>query len=530
MNDKTQEKQRLLIVDDSKVIRVTARKILRDHFETIEAVDGEDAWQILTGEESFSLVVSDLNMPNLDGFGLLERIRNSHLPHVHELPVIIITGANDTESTMKQARQAGATDFIGKPFDAVHLLARTQAHANSHAATNTLMVEKTRLEDSLTIDGLTGLSNEVSFMERGYQQLAFAIRHNSSLAVFRIEIDDFGDLFQQHGDEFVEAVIHSMGKTLSGAIRQEDTAARIGTARFALLLPGMNTAGIRSLAERISRESSEHTHNSGDSQVRVTASIGVGAPDIRRDTRLDELLSLADQRLVQAIAQGGNRIVYEIADKPPAMDEHSAEDSAIEDSASNELPTNVAIMNPFQDESAEVEEIEIFSPDLPLDLFVNRNNKPAKIECLSAGSSEPSSNTFAGPVPDNIVDLPAPETSGKEAVTAPGSPEGVMVTYPASPANDTDEAQAEASTPETGEDSITISAPITGQSQPAPDIKAANDTQAITDTTLDVSAQGVTGQIMSHDTADADEPEIPPQRKGFLRRMLALFGRSRSRK
>lgn len=518
MNDKTQEKQRLLIVDDSKVIRVTARKILRDHFETIEAVDGEDAWQILTGEESFSLVVSDLNMPNLDGFGLLERIRNSHLPHVHELPVIIITGANDTESTMKQARQAGATDFIGKPFDAVHLLARTQAHANSHAATNTLMEEKTRLEDSLTIDGLTGLSNEASFMERGYQQLAFAIRHNSSLAVFRIEIDDFGDLFQQHGDEFVEAVIHSMGKTLSGAIRQEDTAARIGTARFALLLPGMNTAGIRSLAERISRESSEHTHNLGDSQVQVTASIGVGAPDIRRDTRLDELLSLADQRLVQAIAQGGNRIVYETADKPPAMEEYSAEDSV-----SKELPTNVAIMNPFQDESAEVEEIEIFSPDLPLDLFVNRNNKPAKIECLSAGSSEPSSNTFAGPVPDNIVDLPAPETSGKEAVTAPGSPEGVMVTYPASPANNTDEVQAQASTPETGEDSITISAPITRQSQPAPDIKATNDT-------LDVSAQGVTGQIMSQDTADADEPEIPPQRKGFLRRILALFGKSRSRK
>lgn len=525
MNDKTQEKQRLLIVDDSKVIRVTARKILRDHFETIEAVDGEDAWQILTGEESFSLVVSDLNMPNLDGFELLERIRNSHLPHVHELPVIIITGANDTESTMKQARQAGATDFIGKPFDAVHLLARTQAHANSHAVTSTLMEEKTLLEDSLTIDGLTGLSNEVSFMERGYQQLAFAIRHNSSLAVFRVEIDNFGDLFQQYGEEFVEAVIHSMGKTLTGAIRQEDTAARIGTARFALLLPGMNTTGIRSLAERISRESSEHTHNLGDSQVRVTASIGVGAPDIRRDTRLDELLSLADQRLVQAIAQGGNRIVYETADKPPSMEEHSAEDPA-----SNELPTNVAIMNPFQDESAEVEEIEIFSPDLPLNLFINRNNKPAKTECLSAGSSEPSSNTFAGPVPDNIVDLPAPEISGKEAVTAPGSPEGIMVTYPASPANDTDEAQAEASTPETGEDTIIISAPITRQSQPAPEIKAANETQAATDATLELSAQGVTSQVMSDDTADPDEPEMPPQRKGFLRRMLALFGRSCSRK
>ena len=122
MNDKSNEKQRLLIVDDSKVIRVTARKILRDHFEIIEAVDGENAWEVLNADEPVSLVVSDLTMPKLDGFGLLKRIRNSQLPHVRGLPVIIITGANDTEATMAQARQDGATDFIGKPCDAVHLL------------------------------------------------------------------------------------------------------------------------------------------------------------------------------------------------------------------------------------------------------------------------------------------------------------------------------------------------------------------------------------------------------------------------
>ena len=121
MSAKTGEKQRLLIVDDSKVIRVTARKILRDHFDTVEAVDGENAWEVLSNEEPFSLVVSDLTMPHLDGFGLLERIRTSHLPHVREVPVIIITGANDSETVKKRATEAGATDFIGKPFDSVLL-------------------------------------------------------------------------------------------------------------------------------------------------------------------------------------------------------------------------------------------------------------------------------------------------------------------------------------------------------------------------------------------------------------------------
>ena len=125
MSDTPGNKQRLLIVDDSKVIRVTARKILRDHFETVEAVDGENAWEILNSSAPFSVIVSDLTMPNLDGFGLLERIRKSQQPHIREIPVIVITGANDSEAVKQRASTAGATDFIGKPFDSVHLLART---------------------------------------------------------------------------------------------------------------------------------------------------------------------------------------------------------------------------------------------------------------------------------------------------------------------------------------------------------------------------------------------------------------------
>jgi two-component system cell cycle response regulator len=181
MSDNTEPKQRLLIVDDSKVIRVTARKILRDHFETIEAVDGENAWEVLNNEGPFSLVVSDLTMPNLDGFGLLERIRSSQHPDIHDIPVIIITGANDSETTKARASQAGATDFIGKPFDSVHLLARTQAHASAHAVTHALQQETFSLEEKVTTDPLSGLPNEIAFMERGYQQLSYAIRHKTAL-------------------------------------------------------------------------------------------------------------------------------------------------------------------------------------------------------------------------------------------------------------------------------------------------------------------------------------------------------------
>ena len=219
------EQQRLLIVDDSKVVRVTARKILGEHFETVEAIDGENAWDILSSEAPFSLIISDLNMPNLDGFGLLERIRHTHLPHISNLPVIIITGANDSDAIKERATLAGATDFIGKPFDSVHLLARAQAHASAHSNACTLRKENLALEDASAIDPLTKIANEMTFMERGYQQLAYAVRHYSRLSVFRIEIDNFGALYKTHGEGVAESIVQTIASVLTTALRHEDTLA-----------------------------------------------------------------------------------------------------------------------------------------------------------------------------------------------------------------------------------------------------------------------------------------------------------------
>jgi diguanylate cyclase (GGDEF)-like protein len=304
----------LLIVDDSKVVRITARKILGDHFETVEALDGENAWDILTSEAPFSLVISDLSMPNLDGFGLLERIRHTHLPHISNLPVIIITGANDSEAIKERATEAGATDFIGKPFDSVHLLARAQAHASAHSNAQELKEETIALEETSAIDPLTKIANERTFMERGYQLLAYAVRHNTRLSVFHIEVDNFGDIYKTHGDSIAESIVQTVAATLTTAIRHEDTAARLGTARFSLLLPGLNNNGIHNLADRIRKNISKRVLKHGEARIHYTVSIGVAAMEIRRNTRFDDLLTVAGNRLAYAIAHGGDQSVYDDAD------------------------------------------------------------------------------------------------------------------------------------------------------------------------------------------------------------------------
>lgn len=322
MSDNSGNKQRLLIVDDSKVIRVTARKILQNRFQTVEAVDGNNAWDILTSQEPFSLIISDLTMPNLDGFGLLEKIRSSNEPHIRNIPVIIITGANDSEATMQRASAAGATDFIGKPFDSVHLLARTEAHAGAYATNNALTEENILLEDQALADPLTGLANDTAFMEQGCALLAYAIRHDSTLALASLEIDNFDVIVKTHDAEAGELVIKSVASALAANIRKEDLAARTGAARFALLLPGMNVSGVGKLSERITADIGKHAVISAGKRVRFTVSIGIAAPEIRADTGFDELLAAAGESLKQAVAKGGNRVV------PPTSPQRTAEHPA----------------------------------------------------------------------------------------------------------------------------------------------------------------------------------------------------------
>lgn len=534
MSDNTGSKQRLLIVDDSKVIRVTARKILRDHFETIEAVDGENGWEVLNNEGPFSLVVSDLTMPNLDGFGLLDRIRNSRNPDIQDIPVIIITGANDSETTKARASEAGATDFIGKPFDSVHLLARTQAHASARTVTHALQQETFSLEEQATTDPLSGLPNENAFMERGYQHLSYAIRHKTALSIFLVEIDGYPELVRQHGKAVNASIISSVADKLHAEVRQEDMVARTGTARFGLLLPGVNKAELHSFSERLNRSISTSPVKQGQDRIKLTISIGVATPDIRRDTRLDGLLAEAARCLSHARSQGGNRTVF--ADSITDVIEIHAPDLAdaavlpaeavIEPAAvASEKGAEAAI-------SLELEPQEISADELPT------------IECREMPDTEPLPGRFAGPVPDsmgadnagmqsgngmegrsqhNDLNIEEPTVPQGKAVFAiddreTGFEETIVITAPFDVySTETNESTADADWKH-NLGKVASANPATTAAQPAtPGNAAANPME------------------QEQEQAEADTPENrapeteSPQRRGFFRRLLAAirppFGR-----
>ncbi|MBW8368051.1 MAG: response regulator [Arenimonas sp.] len=240
MDPESVAKARILVVDDSKLMRKAAHKMLGDEFDVLTADDGELAWTELAADPSIQVVFTDLNMPNLDGYQLLQRIRNSEDTSLASLPVIVVTGADNDEAARMRALDMGATDFITKPFTTVDLLARARAHANNQRITR-------RLHAQSTVDALTGLGNLAGFLDRLQQDISFARRHQTGLSVMRLEIVDFRRLFLYHGRAVADALVLQVARLLRSRIRKEDTGARVGLGGFALSLPAGDAAGMEGM-------------------------------------------------------------------------------------------------------------------------------------------------------------------------------------------------------------------------------------------------------------------------------------------
>src|SRR6267142_7091854 len=103
--------KKVLIVDDSKFVRTTFNRILSTSFAVREGADNETGWQAIESDSSIVMVVSDIDMPKLDGFGLLERMRSSSDARIKAMPIIVISG-NQNEAAKKRCRDLGANDFI----------------------------------------------------------------------------------------------------------------------------------------------------------------------------------------------------------------------------------------------------------------------------------------------------------------------------------------------------------------------------------------------------------------------------------
>jgi len=291
----------VLVIDDSRVIRRAITKTLADEFALIEAEDGEAGWAHIAADPRIQVVITDVEMPKLDGYSLLGRLRAAEDPRLRDLPVIVLTGTQD-EQTRARAFACGATDFVIKPIDGVQLLARTRTHARLDQTTRKLAETAKSLEEHTAIDPLTELHSRRYLLQRAKQDLAFAKRHRQDLALIRIEFDNFRTIYKHYGDEICDQMFIWLAGLMRANTRTEDTPARIRGGEFAILAPCANHREASALCERLRAAVAATPFKLNGVAVPLTISLGVATLVGDKAETVEELLARAEERLAQARA------------------------------------------------------------------------------------------------------------------------------------------------------------------------------------------------------------------------------------
>jgi diguanylate cyclase (GGDEF)-like protein len=373
---------RVLIVDDSKVARTAIRTVLEGEFEVIEAEDGEQGWQALATNDSIRAVVTDANMPNLDGYGLISRIRGSPEVWIQNIPVVMVTGVEE-KAARARALEAGVTDFFHKPVYKTVFLDKIRTHVRLGQATRKLIETSAALAEEGAIDPVTGINSRRYFLERVAQDLAYSKRHAQNLSIIFIEADGFEELARAGDDTITERLLIWLAHQLKETVRTEDTIARINDSRFAVTMVNSGRLEAAVLGDRLRKLITATDFIHGDVPRRITVSlclVSVGRDPIES---VDDFLVIADRRLAQARGEGGNRMIS--SDSPETqMDESMTELLSSLDALLQDVERNGDKLAPYLTELVEraVRILEVGNDNLGLDILDGIRYIKAKLHPL----------------------------------------------------------------------------------------------------------------------------------------------------
>jgi two-component system cell cycle response regulator len=306
-----------LVVDDSLTTRKIINEILtRDGIQVIEAGDGNEAFQIISGQpESIDIVISDLFMPVLDGTALVAKIRKELC--LADLPVIILTALAD-QSGILEVFKAGASDYLIKPFSKEEFLARIYSHIERYKLSKRLKVIINNLKKAheeirkLSItDPLTGCYNRQYMNSQLLKDLKRSRRYQRPHSLVLCDIDHFKSINDTHGHQAGDHVLQEFVNVLQATIRKDiDWIARYGGEEFLIVMPETGFENAMIVAERFRQAVQKKEIKFRKKKLSISASFGVTGFNI---TTMDEhklvekMLALSDKCLYRAKQKGRNR-------------------------------------------------------------------------------------------------------------------------------------------------------------------------------------------------------------------------------
>jgi diguanylate cyclase (GGDEF)-like protein len=297
---------RVLVADDSAFVRTVVRRALEAAGHRVDEAEGGTQALRAALTTDYDVVVTDLRMPGLDGFGLLSTLKEQAVP----AEVIILTGthSNDMQSAIRALR-LGAHDYLTKPpASAEEMIVTVERAAEKKRLreTNARLLEE--LERLSRTDGLTGLLNRRAFDEALRRETLRARRYRFPLSAVLLDIDRFKAVNDTYGHAVGDQVLRQFATVASRVFREADMLYRYGGEEFVALLPHTAAAGAVHASQRLLASLRTTTIPAGDRVLKVTCSAGVA--ELRRDDQDGSgLIARADAALYRAKADGRDRVL-----------------------------------------------------------------------------------------------------------------------------------------------------------------------------------------------------------------------------
>jgi diguanylate cyclase (GGDEF)-like protein len=295
----------LLLVEDEPTQRLLMSRMLRAAGYSVDvAENGETALRMIkTGK--YQLVLTDWEMPGLDGITLCRLVREANLPSVY---ILLLTSHGAVAHAVEGLR-AGANDFIRKPADETELVARLDAGRRMVMLEQSMREAKSQIEKLSVTDSLLGIFNRRYLHERLPQESARSRRYGKPLSLVMADLDHFKRINDTHGHQAGDLVLQHVANLARSALRVSDWIARYGGEEFVIVLPETPLLGAYAVAERMRRSCAETPVELPGAQLLVTASFGVATIDgiAPSDEDAEAILRDADRALYASKRAGRNR-------------------------------------------------------------------------------------------------------------------------------------------------------------------------------------------------------------------------------
>lgn len=289
----------VLIVDDSAFFRSFCRGLLEAHkFRVLEAGNGKEGLEVLSRNPDVRLIVTDYNMPEMDGFEFVSRVREVY--GRNEVGIIGLS-AQGAGAVSARFLKTGANDFLPKPFASEEFYARVTQNVE-------LIEFIGKLREIAVRDPLTRLHNRRHYFEAGEKLLAEAAERGVRATVAMLDIDRFKEVNDRYGHEAGDEVLVRLSERLRRTFGRSHVISRFGGEEFSVLAYGIHGDRALRLFEDF-RGLVEHTEVSyGNERIRFTVSIGLCCTPGRS---LPQMIRKADQGLYRAKREGRNRVVLQ---------------------------------------------------------------------------------------------------------------------------------------------------------------------------------------------------------------------------